>query len=82
MGISMVRYRVYVPKCGIARSYGTFFLVFLRNLQSDFQHSHTSSHSHAQCVRAAFLHIHTSVSPLVPQVLKTDTAIPAEMAAW
>jgi hypothetical protein len=45
----------YIPRSGIAGSYGrSMFRFFLRSLQIFFQSSCTSSHSHQQCIRVPF----------------------------
>jgi hypothetical protein len=44
----------YIPRSGIAGSYGRSVLRFLRSFQIFFQSSCTSLHSHQQCMRVNF----------------------------
>jgi hypothetical protein len=44
----------YIPKSGIAGSYGRSMFRFLRSLQIFFQSGCTSLHSHQQCKRVPF----------------------------
>jgi hypothetical protein len=44
----------YIPKSGIAGSYGRPMFRFLRRLQIYFQSGCTSLHSHQQCKRVPF----------------------------
>jgi hypothetical protein len=44
----------YIPKSGIAGSYGRSMFTFLRSFQIFFQSGCTSLHSHQQCKRVPF----------------------------
>jgi hypothetical protein len=44
----------YIPKSGIAGSYGRSMFRFLRSLQIFFQSGCTSLHSHQDCIRVPF----------------------------
>ena len=44
----------YMPKSGIAESYGTSFYRFLRNLHTNLHTGYTSLHSHQQCRKVPF----------------------------
>jgi hypothetical protein len=44
----------YIPKSGIAGSYGRSMFRFLSSLQIFFQSGCTSLHSHQQCMRVPF----------------------------
>jgi hypothetical protein len=44
----------YIPKSGIAGSYGRSTFRFLRSLQIFLQSGCTSFHSHQQCIRVPF----------------------------
>jgi hypothetical protein len=44
----------YIPRNGIAGSYGRSMFPFLRSLQIFFQSDYTRLHSHQQCTRVPF----------------------------
>uniref|UniRef100_A0ABI7WZ55 Uncharacterized protein n=1 Tax=Felis catus TaxID=9685 RepID=A0ABI7WZ55_FELCA len=43
-----------IPRCGIARSYGSFIFNFLRNLNIIFHDGCTHLHSHQLCTSVLF----------------------------
>ena len=44
----------YIPRSGIAESYGSFVFNFLRNLHAIFHNGSSNLHSHQQCKSVAF----------------------------
>ena len=54
MSFSILVSSGYMPRSGIARSYGGFSLSFLRNLHTVFRSGCIISHSHQQCKSIPF----------------------------